>query len=143
MSSISAEAGLDLNIRLLESSFETILPRFAELADIFYGTLFEEHPELRSLFSASMEDQKALLAAAITTIISSLREPEKLSSFLEELGRRHVDDGAQAAHYAVVGSALLRSIQSITEPEWTPELERAWADAYGFIQETMLSGAGG
>ncbi|MFQ5507095.1 MAG: globin family protein [Planctomycetota bacterium] len=132
---------MPLNVELLESSFQAVAPKATGLADLFYETLFREHPEVRSLFPESMDVQKKKLVASLSTIVASLRKPEKLESFLHEIGERHVAYGATEAHYPVVGATLLKCLAQIAGPAWTPELEETWATAYSVISETMLSAA--
>ena len=57
---------------------------------------------------------------------------------MHSLGRRQVDYGAVEAHYGVAGQTLLRCLAEVAGDAWSPELETAWAAAYGVIQETML-----
>lgn len=131
---------MSLNVELLESSFELVAPRAAELADRFYDRLFREHPDLRALFKSPMAQQKRHLVAALTTIVRSLRHPEKLAPYLKDLGVRHIAYGTKPEHYPVVGANLLAVLAEVAGPAWTPELERAWGDAYAAIQAIVYEG---
>ncbi|MEO1590999.1 MAG: globin domain-containing protein, partial [Cyanobacteria bacterium J06632_22] len=44
---------------------------------------------------------------------------------------RHVKYGALPAHYPLVGNSLLKTLGQYAGEAWTPELESAWAEAYG------------
>ena len=130
-----------LNVELIESSFEAVAPRAVQLADVFYDTLFRDHPEVRSLFPDTMAEQKQKLISALALTVKSLREPEKLQNVLEDLGCRHVEYGAVEAHYPAVGQTLLKALAEVAGDAWNPELEGAWSEAYGAIQDLMLAGA--
>lgn len=132
---------MSLNVELLEASFKAVAPHATRLADLFYTRLFREHPEVRSMFPEDMAGQKKKLIASLATIVGALRKPEELGGYLEELGRRHVAYGALEAHYPVVGENLLHCLAEVAGDAWTAELQAAWSEAYGAIQETMLSGA--
>ncbi len=132
---------MSLNVELLQSSFNLVKPHAGELVEVFYTTLFSENPQVRDLFPASMDEQKKKLIGALSLVVTSLEEPEKLGSALRELGARHVSYGAVEAHYPIVGGILLRALAQVAGDAWTAELETAWGDAYGAIQDIMLEGA--
>lgn len=132
-----------LNVALLESSFELVAPRAEELAEYFYNTLFERAPAVRELFPDDMAGQRKALIGGIATIVKSLRDGAALESFLSGLGERHVEYGALAEHYPVIGEVLLQSLAHIAGDAWTEELQSTWAAAYGAIQSTMISAGDG
>ncbi len=132
-----------LNIDLLESSFGLIAPKADELVDIFYNRLFEDHPEVRPIFPDAMEEQKKHLATALATIVQHLRQPDKLSAYLKELGLRHTRYGVQREHYPVVGQTLLAALAQVAGDAWNAELQQAWSDAYGAIQSIIYDALDG
>ena len=86
----------DLNVELLEASFGAVAPRADELAKHFYDTLFERHPGVQPLFENTTQvEQQAKLLASISAIVGNLRNPDKLGSYLQGLGARHVGYGAE------------------------------------------------
>ena len=130
-----------LQVDLLESSFALLAPRAEELAERFYTRLFEVAPAARAMFPDEMAAQKRALIGALGMIVGSLRTPEKLAPYLDGLGRRHVDYGAVAAHYEVVGSVLLETMAGLAGPIWNDELNQAWATAYGAVSGLMQAAA--
>jgi hemoglobin-like flavoprotein len=60
---------------------------------------------------------------------------------LQDLGSRHVEYGAQAEHYPVVGEVLIGTMAEIAGDAWKPEYTAAWQEAYGVVQGVMLQGA--
>lgn len=136
------EDGLPLNIELLETTFEAVAARGDELVEYFYDTLFERHPAVLPLFeNTDMKAQRGKLLAALATIVASLRTPDKLVAHLQELGRKHVEYGAEPALYEAVGAVLLDSLAYIAGDAWNDEAHEAWADAYGVISSVMIDAA--
>lgn len=133
---------MSLNVELLEQSFAAVAPRGDELVETFYRHLFADYPEVKPLFEGTepSEQQKKLLAS-LKLVVDNLRKPDVLVSALENLGGRHLEYGAEEAHYPAVGATLLKSLAEIAGELWSPELNQAWADAYGAISEHMLNGA--
>jgi len=131
-----------LDPSLLERSFALVAKRRDELAARFYARLFERHPEVRPMFAqVDMAEQGDKLVASLGVIVGSLRKPDALASYLASLGRRHGEIGAVPEHYAAVGENLLAVLQELSGDAWTPEVARAWTEAYGVVQSTMLRAA--
>jgi hemoglobin-like flavoprotein len=57
------------------------------------------------------------------------------------LGARHSGYGVTEAHYAIVGEALLWTLDRGLGEGFTPEVRSAWAKVYGVIAATMQAGA--
>jgi L-arabinose isomerase len=60
---------------------------------------------------------------------------------LEDLGQRHVAYGVLPAHYAVVGEALLSTLEAALGDAWTATVREGWSGIYSFISSTMIRGA--
>ena len=133
---------MGLNVELLEQSFKLVAPKGEALVARFYERLFQKYPTVKPLFKhASMAEQKKKLLASLVLVIQNLRRPDKLTEVLQTLGARHVDYGAQPAHYEAVGENLLAVLAEFAGPSWTPAVKQAWTEAYGAITTIMLQGA--
>lgn len=131
-----------LNVELLQSSFALVAPSADELADYFYDRLFSDFPAVVPLFDGvEMSDQKKKLLASLKLVVENLRRPDVLAPALKDMGLRHVDYGAQEAHYPAVGQTLLKSLAHVAGDAWNPELTEAWAEAYSVVADLMLAGA--
>jgi methyl-accepting chemotaxis protein len=135
------DSGFDADtVQAIESSFELLAPRGAELVARFYEKLFTEHPETRALFPEDMSGQEKKLLDALALVVRGVRTPSKVRPALRSLGARHAEIGAQSAHYDVVGAVLLSTLSELAGGLWTPQLDQAWAAAYAWIAETMQQG---
>jgi hemoglobin-like flavoprotein len=131
-----------LEVETLEESFDLVAPKSDELVKRFYERLFETAPAVQPLFEkVDMDHQRQALLNMLLVLRESLHDLEDVVPDLQELGARHVDYGAQAEHYPVVGGVLLATMAEIGGDAWKPEYTAAWEEAYGVIQEVMLSGA--
>jgi hemoglobin-like flavoprotein len=131
-----------LDVDALETSFDLVAPRGDELADVFYARLFAEAPVVKPLFAGTdMHRQKSMLLATLVLLRKSLRDLGAIVPKLRELGRRHVDYGADAEHYPVVGTVLVASMAEVAGEQWRPEYERAWSAAIEVVAGAMLEGA--
>lgn len=136
------EEGLsNQQINLLEKSFDLLAPRADELVAKFYSKLFKKYPAVKSMFAkTNPKEQKKKLIAALKLVVNSLRNPVKLTTALQELGRKHQDYGALPTHYDAVASTLLDCMAEIAEDDWTNNVNEAWEAALKIIKEIMLTG---
>ncbi len=131
-----------MNIDVIESTFKLIAPRADQLAHRFYTRLFMDFPAVKPLFANTNDEaQRQKLVASLVFIVENLRNPDKLSKYLEEMGGRHVGYGAEEAHYPAVAQTLLLTLAEFTGDAWTPEAANAWKEAVGAIAKHMLAGA--
>jgi hemoglobin-like flavoprotein len=135
-------AAIAVDVETLEESFDLVAPQGDELMRKFYDHLFEAAPSVQPLFAdVDMERQRQALLNMLVVLRESLRDLEDIVPDLEDLGARHVEYGAQAAHYPVVGEVLIGAMAEIAGDAWKPEYTAAWQEAYGVVQGVMLSGA--
>ena len=131
-----------LEVETLEESFDLVAPQCDELVRRFYDRLFETAPEVKPLFErVDMDGQRQALLNMLVVLRESLRDLDDIVPDLEDLGERHVDYGAQAAHYPVVGEVLIGTMAEMAGDSWKPEYTAAWQEAYGVVQGVMLAGA--
>jgi hemoglobin-like flavoprotein len=125
----------------VRASFALVVPIKEATADLFYGRLFEIAPQVRALFPDDLSEQKRKLMAMIATAVGGLNKLDALAPTVKALGARHVAYGAKAEHYAVVGEALLWTLERGVGEGFTPEMRSAWAKVYGVLAATMQAGA--
>jgi hemoglobin-like flavoprotein len=133
---------MQLDVELLESSFDLVAPRGDELMDIFYARLFATAPAVTPLFEGTdLQRQKQMLLGTLVLLRKSLRNLDAIVPKLEALGARHVAYGAKAEHYMVVGEVLIASLAEVAGDTWRAEHELAWAAAFAVVADAMLNGA--
>jgi hemoglobin-like flavoprotein len=129
------------DIALVRTSFARVLPIKDIAADLFYDRLFEVAPQVRALFPDDLREQKQKLMAMIGTAVGALGDLDALVPKVKALGARHTDYGAKAAHYDVVGQALLWTLAGGLGESFTPDVRDAWTKVYGVLAATMQAGA--
>ena len=129
-------------ISLIKSSWSlvsTIDP--VTVGNLFYNRLFEIAPEVRPMFRGSIPEQSKKLLSMLSYVIGKL---DKLADILEEvkkLAQRHVNYGVTTEHYAVVGAALLWTLEKGLANNWNEELKEAWTVCYNTLSSAMISAA--
>ena len=130
------------NIEVLSSSFEVAKPHAELIVHDMFRLLFEDYPDSKAFFvNTEMSKHEKVLLNSLVTIVNKLNNLPDLISYLEELGRKHAHLNLTDEHYNWVGSSLLKSMAIHLKEAWSEDIEKAWAEAYGIIANTMMKGA--
>lgn len=131
----------DLDVDLLEESFNALAPHGAELVAVFYSELFQRYPDVKPLFAeTSIEDQERKLLGSLKLVVDNIRRSEKLASELGKLGQRHQAYGAVMAHYDAVAEVMLDTLKKFAGGLWTEKMHRTWLCALKKVNAAMLEG---
>ena len=128
-------------ISLVKTSFQKVLPIAQQAAGLFYARLFELDPALRDLFHGDMNEQGKKLMQMLSLAVNGLDRLDALAPAVRQLGMRHAGYHVKDQHYDTVGEALLWTLGKGLGPEFTDEMQAAWARTYWVLAETMKSGA--
>ncbi|WP_082627185.1 methyl-accepting chemotaxis protein [Colwellia sp. TT2012] len=128
-------------ISLVQNSWQKVLPIAPQAAEIFYDTLFEMDPSLKTLFPNDITEQGKKLMAMLDTAVKLLDKPDKLIPALENLGAKHHHYGAEPEHYDTVGAALLKTLAQGLGDDFTAPIKKAWTVVYQTLATTMIAGA--
>ena len=128
-------------VKLVQESFEKVVPIADKAADIFYTKLFELDPTLKTMFKTDLAEQGKKLMTMLGTAVGGLNHLDKIVPAVQELGKRHVDYGVKPDHYNTVATALLYTLETGLGSAWTPEVKEAWIAVYVLLSQTMKDAA--
>jgi len=128
-------------IEIVQASFDKVAPIAEAAAGLFYARLFELDPQLKPLFKGDMKRQGMMLMSMIATAVRGLSNTEALIPMVKNLGRRHVGYGVKDSHYAVVGQALIETLEKGLGKDFDAATREAWLGAYSLLSSVMKSGA--
>jgi hemoglobin-like flavoprotein len=119
-----------------------VIERQPKLTPRFYEILFSRYPQVRPLFARNPNDAQAqMLQEALVAVMDHIEDASWLEQTLMAMGKKHVDYGVTDEMYDWVGASLLATLAEAAGEAWTPELEAAWATAFGAISGLMQKGA--
>jgi len=129
-----------LNPELVESCWLKVKNNQGEHAysTIFYKSMFEQHPDIKSLFSPDIESQKIKLLSTLNLIINGIHHLEELKESLLELGKLHKEINIDAPMYDIVISNAVTALKGASNNTTTQEEEKAWEQAFRVISDMML-----
>lgn len=128
-------------ISLLQQSWAQVFPNASQVAELFYGRLFDQYPEVKSMFSGDMAEQGRKLMMTLNLVVSSMDKLDTLSPMIEESGRRHAGYGVKDEDYDKVAAALLWTLEQGLQDGFTAEVKAAWIAAYTALAGMMKSAA--
>jgi hemoglobin-like flavoprotein len=134
-------APTEKDLSLVIKTFDQVVPIAGLAADLFYDRLFEIAPGLRSMFPQDMRDQKRKLFVMLATAVQGLHDLDRLVPQVKALGARHVGYGVRPEHYAIVGQALIWTLERGLGKAFTPQVEWAWIRVYSLLATVMQQGA--
>ena len=132
---------MSLKVVALQSSFEMVVQREPQLARRFYEIFFKRYPAAQRLFGRhSAAAQEKMLTDALVAMMEHLEDAPWLTTTLKQLGAKHAGYGVTDEMYDWVGRSLLATLAEVAGPDWSRDLEAAWAEAYGAIAGLMQTG---
>uniref|UniRef100_A0A7S0RX52 Globin domain-containing protein n=1 Tax=Pyramimonas obovata TaxID=1411642 RepID=A0A7S0RX52_9CHLO len=124
--------------RLVEQSWQKVLPIQDAVPRIFYPKLFEIDPTTKPLFDQStMEEQGKKLMKALNLSVATLGDLDKLVPVLADLGKRHAHYKVKPEHFDSVGAALIATLAAGLGDAFTPKVKQAWVKLYGIVVGVM------
>lgn len=137
----------------IKRSWRLVIPIAETAADLFYKRLFELKPEYRRLFPEDMTAQKRKLLRMLAFVVRAIDwdddqwqedvpVDEDLLLVVLAMGRRHSElYKIPDESYAVVGEALLWTLNYGLGDAFTLEVKNAWTELYTSLARTMRMGA--
>lgn len=123
----------------VQSTWKLVEGIAPQAAALFYQNLFEADPSLKPLFKGNMEEQGKKLMQMIGAAVGKLNDLDTLVPILQAMAKRHVGYGVQEAHYAIVGAALLKTLEQGLGEAFTPQVQASWATVYGVMSSVMVA----
>jgi nitric oxide dioxygenase len=113
-----------------------------ELAtDVFYANLFEIAPQTRPLFSEDIVSRTEKVIFTFGAVVGQIHDLDACRSMTRDLAVRHVTYGVVPEHYALVGRAVMRTLDLVLDEDLSPEMDAVWRKAYDAIALAMIESA--
>lgn len=126
--------------RILRDSLEAVLAQDDRFPTRFYELLFEKHPEVKRLFHRSSPGaQRKMFAQKLCAIVDHVDDASWIARELGGIRRAHDGYGVTAEMYPWVGEVLLQTLREALGPDFTPDVERNWVEAYAAITAAVLT----
>lgn len=88
-----------------------------------------------------MKHATGVISTVDTAVNLLAPDLDPLIEILHDLGQKHAQYGALPAHYAVVGRALIDTLEKALGDKFTAQVKTAWARIYDVLSTSMIEGA--
>lgn len=132
-------------IAVVKSTIPLLETAGAAITQHFYERMFRHNPELKDIFNMSNQHsgrQQFALFSAIAAYAKNIETPEVLAAAIERIAHKHTSLHVQAHHYDIVGHHLIETLRELAPDAFTPEVEAAWTEAYGFLASVFINREG-
>ncbi|HEY2551681.1 MAG TPA: globin domain-containing protein [Streptosporangiaceae bacterium] len=126
---LSWPATPDFDARVIKQTFSRVMADEQNAMEYFYGLLFAQSPEVRSLFPLAMTDLRYRVFAALVRLIWSTDNRQAYTTQLAQLGRDHRRFGVREKHHKAFFAALLATVEQFSGQDWTEQARSAWQAA--------------
>ncbi|MGV6809462.1 MAG: globin domain-containing protein [bacterium] len=109
------------------------------ITSAMYDIMFEKHPELKPLFKDAPKDQPKILAAAVQAYAMNIDNLGALTGAVEGMAKAHVRSSVKPEHYPIVGESVLAALSKVLGDAATPEILKAWGEAYFFLADLLIA----
>lgn len=126
---------------IIKSTVPVLQEHGVAITTHFYKRMFENNPEVKSLFNMDRQVSGEQPKALAMTILAAAQNVDNLSTLLpviEKIGKRHVEVGIRPEHYPIVGSNLLLAIKEVLGDAATDEIISAWGKTYEVIASVFI-----
>jgi hemoglobin-like flavoprotein len=125
----------------IERSFEIAALRCADLTPLVYRRLFDAHPEARAMFrtEGSESVKGSMLALTIDAILDLAGERAGHFRMIECEVSSHDAYGTPRELFAAFFGIIAESLREILGTDWTPEIDAAWQQLLGEIDELVAA----
>jgi len=134
------------------------IPNYEQVAgEMLFRKIFEIAPQVHGMFRFTkdyepgseelyqserfMKHASGVISTVDTAVSLLAPDLDPLIEVLHDLGTKHAQYGATPAHYAVVGRALIDTLQTAMGDRFTNEVKTAWARIYDILSSAMIEGA--
>ena len=130
-----------LNVVLIQQSWETVRTVGADPMELFLFHLVHKMPAMRSLMPGRIEHCAQQVLVAITGIVESLENVDRLVPMAREMGQRLAAQGVDTSHYQTARESFLLTLEWYLGDKYTADMEQAWHWAWQALSSIALRAA--
>lgn len=128
-------------IKIVKQTWSAVLPIQETAAELFYGRLFSEYPDVKPLFKGDMQEQGEKLMKMLDQAVGALDNVETLIEPLKAAGKAHKGYGVKDEDYTKVGACLLWTLEQGLGDGYDDSVADAWTETYKTVSSVMIQGA--
>lgn len=129
-------------IDVVKATVPVLRDHGADVTSVFYRNMLTDNPELKSVFNQGNQatgHQAKALADAVYAYARHIETPAVLGPAIKHITQKHASLFIKPEQYDIVGKFLLEAFAQVLGDAFTPEIRRAWAEAYTELAKTLIN----
>ena len=129
-------------IEIIKSTVPALKAHGLDITTKFYKNMFEQNPEVKSLFNMDKQEsgeQPKALAMSILAAAQNIDNLEAIMPVVKNIGAVHCNANVKAEHYPIVGKHLLSTIKEVLGDAATDEVLEAWGKTYEVLAKVFIN----
>lgn len=128
-------------IEIIKSTVPALKAHGLEITTTFYKNMFEQNPEVKSLFNMEKQESLEQPKALAMSILAAAENIDNLPAILpvvQKIGKVHCAANVKPEHYPIVGKHLLGAIKEVLGDAATQEVLDAWGEVYPILAQVFI-----
>ena len=129
----------DIDARLIQKSYISVLPHKKKFRRSFYNTIMEIDPKTRDLFRETFLNFDSL-PDSIEMMVKYANGSKITKDEIKAEGLKHKTYGVHPRQFKLIHTAAIDSFKEFMGDEFTPEMEKSWHRLIDYFSEIMELG---
>ena len=129
------------NRAVLTGSFPLLRENSEDICYRMYDLFFRKYPHTRTLFARSRSKHPDLLTSTLQDFAEhDFRIDAGMRKELSRIARAHLKQGGvKESYFPLMRECLLQAMEDVLFEEFTPEIRRAWDEAYNLLSSELIN----
>ncbi len=130
------------DIKIVKSTVPLLAEGGTAVTQYFYQRMFSHNPELNDTFNLSNQHTGRQIEALFQAIAAYAQNIDNLSALkhmVERIAHKHTSFHIKPDDYKIVGHHLIETLRELLPEQFTPDVERAWTNAYGVLANIFIN----
>ncbi len=124
---------------IVKSTAPILKQKGGEVTSRMYQIMFDNHPDIKPLFSNAPDNQNEILARSIIAYSENVDNLPALEGALDKIAQHHIHTNVKPEHYPIVADSLLQALKDVLGEETiTDEITKAWTEAYWYLADLLI-----
>ena len=119
-----------MDVTLIQKDWEALAGKRMQFVHAFYQRLFEQNPDYRALFPASLDAQMEKMVEMFSSVARFADHTDFIRPYLVSVGFAHRKFGIRLQDAHNFKKAFVETLAHLCEETWDEEHERSWTEAF-------------
>ncbi|WP_267740701.1 globin domain-containing protein [Myroides injenensis] len=128
--------------KIVLQTADSLRKNSGDLLNVFYTTLFEQHPEvlnIKNLGDLQQTETQSHILSTIITCVEKIAKTQNINELINTLKQQYAKLEISPEQYEIMGSYFIQAIMKVLKHEAVAETRQAWETAAQQIVDIILA----